>query len=90
VFWVEYKHNFKFHCIQFYNIKFWYIKFRRPTIKHPILWAKNIIHHFEETKWIRSVPEGDSEKHKLISDKASKEVWNTLQNEQILNLFLTS
>lgn len=62
MFWVERKQNFKFYCIQFYNIKFWYIKIYKPTIKHPTLWAKNVIPHFEATKSIRGVPEGDSEK----------------------------
>ena len=71
MFWVEYKHNFKFYCVQFYNIKFWYIKVHKPTIKHLILWAKNVIHHYEAKMSIRSVPEGDSEKHTLISEKAS-------------------
>jgi len=62
LFWVEYKQNFKFYCIQFYNIKFWHIKVYKPIIKHPILWEKNVIPHFETIMSIRSVPEGDSEK----------------------------
>jgi len=62
VFGVGYKKTFKVYCIQFYNITFWYIKVHKPTIKQPILWAKNVIPRSEATMSIRSVPEGDSEK----------------------------